>query len=326
MKKRWLYPVIFSAALISYSVFALLDTFVIRKDVVSISELESGSKSDEKSRAEDSSFHFIERSAPAGEALEITSASSAKEASLPEVTENTYKDDGLEINLYEVREYDTTIYIADVQTSDMSEIKSGLAEDSFGRNVSETTSSMAERLGAILAINGDYYGFRNKGYVMRNSLLYRSTPGNTAGDLVLYSDGRMEIINEANISAEELLAKGATDIWSFGPGLVDNGVITVDENDEVGHSMASNPRTAIGMVEPGHYFFVVSDGRTDESEGLSLYQLANVMKSLGCTVAYNLDGGGSSTMYFNGSIVNNPTTNKNRTNERAVSDIIYVGI
>ena len=126
-----------------------------------------------------------------------------------------------------------------------------LAEDVSHALMSETTSSMAERLSAILAINGDYYGFRNTGYVMRNSLLYRSTPGNSAGDLVLYSDGRMEIINESEISAEELLEKGATDIWSFGPGLVENGVVTVSENDEVGRSMNSNPRTAIGMVEPG---------------------------------------------------------------------------
>ena len=325
MKRRWLYPFIFSAALISYSVFALLDTFVIRKDVVAVSELEAVSKIEDKSSAGDSSFHFIERSTSAGSAVASTSLSSAVEASLPEVTENTYKSDNLDIKLYEVREYDTTIYIADVLVTDLSALKSGLAEDSFGRNVSETTSSMAERLSAILAINGDYYGFRNTGYVMRNSLLYRSTPGNSAGDLVLYSDGRMEIINESEISAEELLEKGATDIWSFGPGLVENGVVTVSENDEVGRSMTSNPRTAIGMVEPGHYFFVVSDGRTNESEGLSLYQLADIMKALGCTVAYNLDGGGSSTMYFNGRIINNPTTNKNRTNERAVSDIIYVG-
>ena len=88
--------------------------------------------------------------------------------------------------------------------------------------------------------------------------------------------------------------------------------------------MASNPRTAIGMVEPGHYFFVVSDGRTNESEGLSLYQLADIMKTLGCTVAYNLDGGGSSTMYFNGEIINYPTTSGRSMKERGVSDIVYI--
>ena len=88
---------------------------------------------------------------------------------------------------------------------------------------------------------------------------------------------------------------------------------------------ASNPRTAIGIYDDLHYVFVVSDGRTDESEGLSLYQLAEFMQSLGVTTAYNLDGGGSSTMYFNGEIVNNPTTNGKSIKERKVSDIVYVG-
>lgn len=326
MKRSWLYPVIFSAALITYSVFALLDAFVIRKDVVAVSDLEAAYEREEKSKEEESSFHFVERQTSPESALESTALGSDKDALFPEITENSYKSDALEINLYELRVNETTVYIADVKVSDISLLRSGLAEDSFGRNVSENTSEIAERLGSILAINGDYYGFRNTGYVMRNSLLYRSTPGNTDGDLVLYSDGRMEIIDETKISAEELKANGATDIWSFGPALVEDGEIAVGANDEVGRSMNSNPRTAIGMVERGHYFFVVSDGRTNESAGLSLYELSQVMKSLGCSVAYNLDGGGSSTMYFNGRVVNNPTTARNNIKERAVSDIIYVGI
>ena len=89
--------------------------------------------------------------------------------------------------------------------------------------------------------------------------------------------------------------------------------------------MASNPRTAIGIIDENHYVFVVSDGRSDESEGLSLRELAEFMESLGVTTAYNLDGGGSSTMYFNGSVVNNPTTGGSTTKERSVSDIVYIG-
>ncbi len=89
--------------------------------------------------------------------------------------------------------------------------------------------------------------------------------------------------------------------------------------------MSSNPRTAIGILSDNHYVFVVSDGRTSESEGLSLYELAEFMESLGCITAYNLDGGGSSTMYFNGKVVNNPTTNGNKISERSISDIVYVG-
>jgi len=117
---------------------------------------------------------------------------------------------------------------------------------------------------------------------------------------------------------------GVVNLLAFGPSLVENGEITVDTNSEVGQSMASNPRTAIGIIDENHYIIVVSDGRTSESQGLSLYQLAEVMKSYGVKTAYNLDGGGSSTLYFNGQVINKPTTN-GTISERAVSDIVYIG-
>ena len=107
--------------------------------------------------------------------------------------------------------------------------------------------------------------------------------------------------------------------------LIENGNITVDQNTEVRQAMTKNPRTAIGIVDSNHYILVVSDGRTSESEGLSLYELAEVMKEYGATTAYNLDGGGSSTMYYNGNIINNPTTNGHNISEREVSDIVYIG-
>ena len=140
---------------------------------------------------------------------------------------------------------------------------------------------------------------------------------------MIYTDGTVEIINEDEVTAQELLDAGAWHVFSFGPGIVSNGEISVDRDAEVGKAMASNPRTAIGFIDETHYVLVVSDGRTDESEGLSLYELAEFMQSLGVTEAYNLDGGGSSTMYFNGYVVNNPTSSGRTIKERSVSDIIY---
>ena len=90
-------------------------------------------------------------------------------------------------------------------------------------------------------------------------------------------------------------------------------------------AQVTNPRTAIGVLSPLHYIFVVSDGRTDESVGLSLLELAQLMQDLGCTLAYNLDGGGSSTMWFNGEVLNRPTTFGDKISERSVSDIVYIG-
>ena len=84
-----------------------------------------------------------------------------------------------------------------------------------------------------------------------------------------------------------------------------------------------NPRTGVGVISNNHYVFVVVDGRsTGYSRGASLAEFAAIFKSLGCTTAYNLDGGGSSTMYFMGRVVNNPL-GKNQ--ERGTSDILYIG-
>ena len=239
--------------------------------------------------------------------------------------DNYYEDDNIKISLTTYREYDTNIYVADVIVNSSDYLKTYLAKSSYGKNITEKTSVMANNVGAILAINGDYYGAREYGYVLKNGVIYRNKIKSNQEDLVIYEDGKMEIINENDISLEELQEKGAYNILSFGPGLISNNKIIVSSSDEVDRSKASNPRTAIGKISENHYVFVVSDGRTNESEGLSLYQLALFMEKLNCETAYNLDGGGSSTMYFNGNIVNNPTTNGRKITERSVSDIVYIG-
>ena len=130
---------------------------------------------------------------------------------------------------------------------------------------------------------------------------------------------------EAKETSSAIYEKGAWQVFCFGPGLISDGNILVDEKSEVAAHKASNPRTAIGYIEEGHYVMVVSDGRTTASAGLSLYQLALVLEEYGVKDAYNLDGGGSSVMIFNGKIVNQPTSNGEDIRERSSSDIVYIG-
>lgn len=236
----------------------------------------------------------------------------------------TYSDSKSKITVTRYRAYDSNIYVADVEVTDGTSILSAFANNTYGRNITDTTSDMAEENNAVLAINGDYYGARQSGYVIRNGVVYRNQ-GSNGEDMVISKDGTLSFISESDTTTDSLLQKQAWQVLSFGPVLVENGQVAVSENDEVGMAMASNPRTAIGTVAKNHYLFVVSDGRTSESAGLSLYELANFMKSLGATNVYNLDGGGSSTMVFQGEVVNNPTTNGNKISERAVSDILYIG-
>ena len=247
------------------------------------------------------------------------------ESDIQAITDRSYKDNNISITVTEYQEYNSAIYVADISVSSAEYLKTAFAEGAYGKNVTEKTSVTANRNSAILAINGDYYGSREKGYVLRNGIVYRNTSSDNQEDLVIYTDGSFAIITEDEVSADELSANGAQQILSFGPALVADSRISVTKNDEVGRAMASNPRTAIGIIDELHYVFVVSDGRTRESEGLSLYELAEFMQSLGVTTAYNLDGGGSSTMYFNGEVINKPTTGGRHIKERSVSDIVYIG-
>lgn len=241
------------------------------------------------------------------------------------ITKDSYIDNNITINMTEYRAYDTSIYVADVLLSSPEYLKTAFACNAYGKNITQKTSDIASNNNAILAINGDYYGVQEKGYVLRNGILYRDTATKDREDLVILENGSFSIITEEDISAEGLLNEGARQILSFGPALIIDSQITVSEHEEVGKAMSSNPRTAIGIIDELHYILVVSDGRTEESEGLSLYELASFMECLGADCAYNLDGGGSSTMYFNGRVINNPTTDGDNIKERKVSDIVYIG-
>ena len=254
-------------------------------------------------------------------------AQASQAAKTATVTNSSYKDENISINLTETKVNHTQVYVADVIVSSSEYLKTAFAQNSFGTNVTAKTSVTAADNDAILAVNGDYYGANSSGYVIRNGVVYRDTvrENSNNGDLAIYKDGSFKIIYEDQISADQLVKDGVVNLLAFGPALVENGEVVVGKNQEVGQAMASNPRTAIGIIDENHYIIVVSDGRTSESEGLSLYQLAEVMKSYGAKTAYNLDGGGSSTLYFNGQVINKPTTGGNKISERAVSDIVYIG-
>ena len=292
--------IFYGIALTGFTVYTLLDAFVLPKNVVT-----------------------LENNNTERQTIEETGTIEGKQAV---VTKNSYESEDISINITTKYEYDTKIYIADVTVSDVSFLRAGLANGVFGRNIKETTSDIAKENNAIFAINGDFYGFRDSGPVIRNGVLYRSNKRSGSNDvLAVYNDGSFVTMKEENVDSQNLLDSGVLQLFNFGPTLVDNGQISVSENQEVEQSMNSNPRTAIGMISPLHYVFVVSDGRTSESAGLSLAQLAAVMQDAGCQCAYNLDGGGSSTMWFMGDVVNNPTTNGNSISERKVSDIVYIG-
>ena len=306
----------FLLALLLFTVYVLLDTFVIVQKYEPAEETQTVGSTGAEAAAE---------AAADAPAAALLSSSAAEDGSAELLTtEDSYRDGSISVELTRERIGDTAVYVAEVKLASPESLRSAFAGGVCGRNVTEPTSSIAEAVDAVLAVNGDFYGAQQSGYVIRNGVLYRSTAKKGAEDLVIYADGSFGIIRESEVTAEELLAGGAQQVLSFGPALVEDGAISVSVNDEVGRARASNPRTAIAVIDELHYLFVVSDGRTEESEGLSLYELAAFLQSKGAQTAYNLDGGGSSTMVFQGQVVNNPTSGKS-IKERSVSDIVYIG-
>jgi len=260
-----------------------------------------------------------------------SSSATADAGSAAVVTDTSYTSDDARVTISTVvtgsGDSQVTYYVADVTLSDASVLRSAFANNEFGENITENTSDIAADNNAIFAMNGDYSGFRDTGIVIRNGVVYRDA-GAREG-LAFYSDGSVQVYDETATTADQLAADGVWNTLSFGPALVENGEI-VDGIDSVeidtnfgNHSIqGAQPRTAVGVVDANHLVFVVVDGRSDGySAGVTMTGLGAIMQSLGAQTAYNLDGGGSSTLYFDGGLVNNPL---GKGQERGVSDILYI--
>lgn len=248
----------------------------------------------------------------------------------PVVTDTTSTSDEatVEITTHTEGTGDDTVtyYVAEIELSDATALRSAFAQNKFGENITDVVSAIAEDNGAVFAVNGDYYGFRDSGIVIRNGVVYRDQ-GAREG-LVFFQDGTAAVYDETQTTAEELVAEGAWNTLSFGPAVVEDGAV-VDGIDEVeidtnfgNHSIqGEQPRTAIGIIDENHLVVVVVDGRDPGySRGVTMTELGDIMVSLGATTAYNLDGGGSSEMWFDGEVVNQPSNG----GERATSDILYL--
>ncbi len=300
-----LYAVAMSVFLTTCTAFVLLDAFVLSSSAIVI---------DEKPIICDDTTN-----------TDVTKEVDATDTSYTEsaTTTTLYKSITIDIISYE----GATVYIADIQLSSPQYLRSAFAKDTYGRNIKQYTSDIAESHNATLAINGDYYGYRSVGIVIRNGVLYRDVPRTGADTRALLIDnkGNFEIFEEGSESGDALVDRGILQAWSFGPVLVENGEIaSSDINSQNWVSSSKNPRVGIAQIGPLHYMFIVADGRSALSKGLTLTQLAQIFKDKGARIAYNLDGGGSATIWFNGKVINKPTYDGQGVYERGVSDIVYI--
>ena len=201
-------------------------------------------------------------------------------------------------------------FAAEIKLNAMTLLRGAFANNKFGQNIIDTPSNIAAQHNGIWAINGDYYGFRDTGIVIRNGVAYRDS-GAREG-LAFYQDGSVKLYDETGTNAQQLLNEGVWNTLSFGPALVrDSEVVSGIDQVEVdtnfgNHSIQGNqPRTGVGVLGQNHLVFIVVDGRSDGySRGVTMPEFAYMFKELGCVSAYNLDGGGSSVMVFNNQLVN----------------------
>lgn len=242
----------------------------------------------------------------------------------PILEERSYKSRSISISITSHTETNkknltTTYHVADIYVQDVTLIQTAAAENDFTMKYAHPVEQIASRVGALLAIDGDTYSHMSNSIVLRNGELYRNKLENGADLCVLYRDGRMETKKWGTFTLEEIVESDPWQVWSFGPALLDeNGKAMTDITYK--RLARENPRAAIGYYEPGHYCFVIVEGRLKGmTDGLTFDQLSALMEELGCKVAYNLDGGGSAQMYWVNGIMS-----KSSNSNRWVSDIIYI--
>ncbi len=223
-----------------------------------------------------------------------------------------------------------TYFIADIHMRDISEFRPGFgAEGHTGRGAIYPWI-IARREKAVLWITGDNLindERELKGILIRDGRMFWS--GEKEDTLAIYPDMSMRIIKKNAMSTGTLLEDGVENAYSFGPTLIDNGVI--NENAKYHRVRRANPRTGIGYISPGHYIAIVVDGRQkDYSIGMPVWDFADLFASYGCVTAYNLDGGLSAAMIFMGEQLNSHSGNRtgdteNISYQRAVPDGLMFG-
>ena len=223
------------------------------------------------------------------------------------MTDNSYSSPDISITVTEETTANgrITYYLADIYVRDITCFQSALARGTYGSGYRDSISDMAALSNALVAINGDYYGNTNEGVVIRNGVIYRANRTN-CDVCVLYYDGRMEVMPGSAFDMQQAINDGAWQAWTFGPALLDTDGSVLTSFASTGRIISANPRTAIGYYEPGHYCMVVVDGR-GASAGITLPDLSQLFYDLGCTAAYNLDGGNSSIMVWQDAVINDPS-------------------
>ena len=289
----------------------------------------------------------------AGSAL----CAAAEEGDFPELNENGFLDSGefvwedaengvwryasdtlrIEIFRREQKKPARVWYEAEIFCAEGSTGPRMIANDPENwKTKTEYPYKIARKTGTVLALSNDYAQLRlqqkksRPGIIIRDGKVWsdRTKARNAKGFpnldcLAIWPDGDMKVFYSDEKTAEEYLADGAVDVLAFGPILIRDGELNEEGLAKYGTSRAQ--RTAVGMVEKGHYFFMMLEGRIERSKGDTVRFLAEKLLDKGCTAGFNLDGGDTSCIVFMGHQLCKMKKGKKNTSSRRTSDILGVG-
>lgn len=230
-----------------------------------------------------------------------------------------YEDGSLSVKIETMRQHETNILIARVKIVHPSQLRTAMAAR-YGSTGTVMPDKLAQRVNAVLAINGDFFSFNSTGYLVRQGELYRDKTHETFDVLIIDENADFHILIDPKPADTHGFEGTIINSFNFGPALVKDGeVVQTTKRINIGKEKETQ-RMGIGQVGPLEYICVATEGpEQKDSDGLTIAEFAQLMKDLGAVQAYNLDGGSSSAMVLGGEKINARSSKK----MRPICDILY---
>ena len=230
-----------------------------------------------------------------------------------------YQDESLSVAIETTRAYDTTIVIARVKIADPSQMRTAMA-DKYGSTRYALPRIITKRTNSVFAVNGDFFNYHTKGYLVRQGKVYRENPKPEMDMLIIDENGDFHVIIDPTMEKIQQFEHEMINTFTFGPVLIENGEIVRDNyQDDIGYDRKTQ-RMVMAQDGPLSYVFVATEGpENKDSVGLTIPEMMEFMDTLNVQVAYNLDGGSSSAMLLGNDKINGLSSGK----VRPLCDILY---
>ena len=212
-------------------------------------------------------------------------------------------------------------WVVDIKIGDASQLRTAAAE-SFSTETTLPASDIANRVNAVVAINGDYFARHKEGFAIRQGTLVRDKLKGNRDALLIDEDGDFHVYHlpEKGSLSDTVNGKKVINAFYFGPILVENGEVPKKlPNFTFLKPDKYYARLALCQVDRLHYKIILTTMEQDYTLGIRLKDFAKLCQAEGAKIAYNLDGGLSTTLFFNNKRINE----QKKVNFRSIPDIVY---